>query len=292
MSEFLHLGLVHAVQTVLDEGSFRRAAERLHVSGPALTQQVRRLEEAVGYTLLQRDQHPIRLTGRGERFMLHAREALAASRRALDESAARELRIGFITGYPRSNEEPFLADFRHRHPEVELQFLQIGWGEQSSRLRAGDLDAMLARPPIEHTGDLDVVTVFREPRVVAVHESSPLAARDALTLAELDHVPVVGARSASQEWTRYWVMDPRPSGVPVRYGARAGTLEESLAFVASAGNILITAESVSKRYQYPGVRCIPLVDAPDCGVMLCTRSDDMRAPIRGLWEAAAAAALD
>lgn len=287
MNEYLNLGLVQSVQTVLEEGTFRRAAERLHITPSALTQQVKRLEESVGFTLLSREHHPIKLTERGERFMLHARESLAASRRAMEEAEGRQLRVGFISGYPRSHDEPFLVTFRQNHPDITLSFLQLGWGEQVSRLLAGDVDAVLARPPVEERGEIEAVTVFREPRVVAVQERSLLAERHTLTLADLDGVPVIGARGASHEWTKYWVIDPRPSGEPVEYGARAETMEEALALVSSGRNIMITADSVSKRYQYPGVRYLPLSDGPDCSVELCTRADDFRMAVRGLRAATA-----
>lgn len=288
VADFLPLALVHSLEIVLAEGSFRQAAERLHVSPPAITQQIKRLEETVGYALVDRSQHPVQLTERGARFMIHAREALEASRRAMGTDGQARLRIGFISGYPRGLDEDFLVRFRSAHPDVQLEFVQLGWGEQASRLLAGDIDAVLARRPFGHGHELDAIVVHREARIVALAAGSPLADRASLRLADIAALPVLRASATSAEWNNYWSVDPRPDGTPVTYSGWAHTMEEALTAVAVSGNIIITAESIGVRFTHPGVRYVEVTDAPRCAVELCTRRIDRRPIIRALREAAAA----
>lgn len=282
MLNHLNLALVHSLQVLLEEGSFRKAALRLSITPPALTQQIKRLESALGYAVVDRGHHPATLTSRGEVFMLHAREALESSNQALGKQRGISLRIGFISGYPRSQDEGFLSRFRRHNPEVLLDFVQLDWGDQISRLLAGDVDASLARPPYEQKEGFDRAVVFREPRVVALPADSDLAGKGSLVLADVQDLPVVRARGIVTEWTRYWVVDPRPDGTPVNYGAWAGTMEEALAVVAMSNNIMITAESIAIRYAHPGVVYLPLDDVAYCHVELCTRLKDRRAAIRAL----------
>lgn len=292
MAEFLNLNLVHSLSVLLEEGSYVRAADRLHITPPAMTQQIQRLEAAVGCALVERGAKPVRLTAPGARFMEHASVALTHARLAMGETLATELRIGFINGYPEGPDDGVLGRFRAANAGVGIRLVQVGWGEQISRLVAGDLDASLARPPYSHLDGIDAVPVHVESRVVAVPASSPLAARETVTLADLDGIPVIGAEGAAREWTRFWVVDPRPSGVPVEYGAWVTTMEEALSEVAFRGRLLMTADSVSRRYHHPGVVYRTLADVGKCQVYLCTRSADTRTGVEALRRAARGAAQD
>ena len=290
MTEFLNLALVHSLEVLIEEGSFARAAARLFITPPAMTQQIQRLEATVGYRLVERGSKPARLTDRGRIFMGHASVALARSRLALDATSDRlTLRIGFINGYPGGLDDGFLSRFRAENPGVELCFVQLSWGEQIARLLEGDVDASLARPPYDDEAGLDMIPVHSEKRVVAVPVSSPLADRTVLSVADLDGYAVVGAAGISREWTKHWVIDPRPSGRPVEYGVWAATMEEAFNGVALGGNIMITAESVANRYQHAGVAFRDLADGGDCQVELCTRSTDSRPAIKALRRTARAA---
>ncbi|RVW10500.1 LysR family transcriptional regulator [Prescottella agglutinans] len=290
MSSFLNLTLVNSLEVLIEEGSFARAAARLCVTPPAMTQQIQRLEGAVGYKLVERGTNPIRLTDRGREFMVHAGAALASSRIALGESTDQEiLRIGFINGFPGRRDEGFLADFAAKNPHARLQFIQLEWGDQLSRLARGDVDASLARPPYREMADkMDRIVVHREKRVAAVPIDSPLAACEVLTLGDLDGYAVVGAKGIGREWTKEWVVDPRPSGRAVQYGCWAATMEEAINGVALGGNVMITAQSVANRYQHDGVAYRDIADVDLCQVDLITRATDRRPLTKELRRAALA----
>lgn len=290
----LNLSLVRSLRALVEEGHFGRAAERLHVTPSAMTQQVRRLEESVGARLVDRSSHPVRLTDAGAAFMRDALIALEHADRAMalqGPAATLSLRIGFIDGSPGGGSTDFVDEFRELAPEVSVDFKRLTWPEQVSAVAAGAVDASLVRPPLRVDADVRCEVVFREPRVVVADAGSRLAALDELRVADLDGHPVFRAAGVDPDWTRWWNVDPRPSGVAVEYAGAVGTIDEAVANVAGSNAILVTAESVARRYVFPGVVQRPLVDASPALLALCTRAADRRAHVellreRGLAQAA------
>lgn len=218
--------------------------------------------------------------------MLHALQALEASSLALGVGVSTTLRIGFLEGFPRSPDEDLLVRFRSRNPSYRIDFVHLPWGAQIDRLLAGDVDAVLARPPFPPGSPIDVDTVYREPRVAGLCAGSPLADKGSVLLEDLDELPVALARGVSPEWTNYWAVTPRPNGASVVAGPSISTIEEALTAVTMEGAVFITAESVGTRYSHPGVRYLPVDDIPWCEVQLCTRRGDRRAGVLALRSAA------
>src|SRR5881275_1522994 len=153
---------------VAEELHFRRAAERLHMSQPPLSQQIRRLEDEVGATLFVRNQRRVELTAAGQAYLARARDILAAV-----EDAAREARrvqrgevgrldVGFVGSAMYSVVPELLRAFRERFPDVGLRLRELGTAEQLRRLEDGRLDVGFLRPPGGRPG-LSIETVLREP---------------------------------------------------------------------------------------------------------------------------------
>lgn len=286
MTEFLNLALVRSLQILLEEGKFRRAAGRLHITPSALTQQVRRLEEYAGVTLVDRSAVPVGLTVEGRVFMHHASTALDEARMAVDSSHRRTVRIGFIHGFTALEDDGVIDTFARDHPQVEVRPVQLGWDEQIGALLRGRIDASLARPPHAVTDSINRIEVHREARWVGVPTNSQLASRDVLSVEDLDGLPVVGGADVDHAWTKWWAIDPRPTGSPVVYGAMITTIEEGLAAVAAQGNVMITSASVAHQYRHDKVTFVRLDHPSDCLVELCTLASDRRPHIRALREAA------
>src|SRR5688572_22645662 len=116
--------------TVVDEGSFTRAAELLHVTQPALSHQIRALERTVGAQLLDRLPRAVRLTPAGRAWLPHARAALADAERAL--TAARraaglecgELRVATLYSLTLGVLPPVLRRWRAEHPDVRIRLFE------------------------------------------------------------------------------------------------------------------------------------------------------------------------
>lgn len=180
---------------VAEEGHFGRAARRLSISQPPLSQQIRKLEDEVGAPLLSRSPHGVTLTAAGSALLPEARLAIAQADRAL--AAARRgardrgghLDLGFVSSasylLPR-----LLPALRAIAPELSLTVHEGSTSQQVELLRSGALTAGLLRPPVVGTG-LVTRTVAREPLIVALPLGHPLAARAKLDLAELIDEPFV-----------------------------------------------------------------------------------------------------
>src|SRR3954451_21920197 len=160
---------------VAEELHFRRAAERLHMSQPPLSQQIRNLEADVGATLLVRNQRRVELTAAGRAYLARARDILAAV-----EDAAREARrvqrgevgrldVGFVGSAMYTVVPELLRAFRTRFPDGGLHLRELGTPERLRRLAAGRLDMGCLRPPGGGPG-LSIETVLREPVVAALPE--------------------------------------------------------------------------------------------------------------------------
>jgi DNA-binding transcriptional LysR family regulator len=182
---------------VAEERHFGRAAERLHIAQPPLSQQIRRLEAELGAPLLHRTTRRVELAPAGEVLLVRAREILAAVDAAAEDArrAARgefgRLAIGF-TGSATYALLPALADaLRDALPGVVLELRgEMLTPAQVSGLLDGTLDLGLLRPPVrDHS--LEVEILRREPLVAVLPKAHRLAAADAVPLEQLEDEPFV-----------------------------------------------------------------------------------------------------
>src|SRR5579871_4301881 len=166
---------------VAEELHFRRAAERLHISQPPLSQQIRALEDELGFALLIRTRRRVELTAAGAAFLRDARtllgelEGAVATARRIDAGHTGRLRINFVGSALFSIVPGIVERFRRSRPGVELELHERATVDQLRAVRAGLADVGLVRPPIEHDGELDVRTVLRERTVAALPAGHPLA---------------------------------------------------------------------------------------------------------------------
>jgi DNA-binding transcriptional LysR family regulator len=175
---------------VAEELHFRRAAERLHISQPPLSQQIRALEEEIGAPLLIRNRRRVELTAAGETLLREARTALAAVDHAyeLTRRVARgeggELSVGFVGSAMYGSLPEILGRFRARHEGVALTLHELPTLAQLEALGAGQIDVGFIRPPVD-APQLAVETIERESVVVALPERHALAKRRRLGVRDL-----------------------------------------------------------------------------------------------------------
>ncbi|MBP2858325.1 LysR substrate-binding domain-containing protein [Dickeya oryzae] len=166
---------------VAEELHFGRAAERLHISQPPLSQQIQALEEQIGAQLLERNNRNVRLTQAGELFLKEAWAIISQVNQAA-ERAARiqrgeigELNIGFTSSAPFVKQvSRSLLQFRQRYPEVHIQMMEINTKQQIAPLLDGKLDlGVMRNNPLPDM--LRHQLLLHEPMVAVVHEEHPLA---------------------------------------------------------------------------------------------------------------------
>jgi len=183
--------------TVASELHFARAAQRLFISQPALSQQIRSLEGELGLKLLERNRRGVRLTPEGAAFLAEARAAVeqadhaAAVARALAEGATGQLRLAHLRAMFSGPPELIVREYERRFPGVELTSDSGTTASNVERLRSGELDVAFVLTPIESAADLGCVEIATEPIVVALPSGHPLSRRRRIRREELAGVPLV-----------------------------------------------------------------------------------------------------
>ena len=194
----MELRQIRSFLSVAETLHFGRTAELIHLSQPALSLQIRALEDEVGVRLFDRNRRKTTLTAAGLSF----RDDAAAAMSQLEEGIRRarlaangklgRLRIGFISTAGREIVPDIVRRFRELNPEVELSLRNIVTAEQVRMLEAGALDIGFLRVPIGGYSAVDVVIVHREPFVLVVPSSHKLAKRKMVRLRELAGQDFVG----------------------------------------------------------------------------------------------------
>jgi len=183
---------------VAEDLHFRRAAERLHITQPALSQRIRTLEHEVGAALLERDRRHVQLTAAGAAFLEPARTAVANAAQAKAQAlrAVRgevgRLRLGFtvIAFYSALPEAVRL--YRSRFPDVAVELAEMNSPTLERSLAAGEIDLGILHPPIETPG-LSVRALRSERLMLALPEHHVLAAQQTISVRDLDRQPFLMA---------------------------------------------------------------------------------------------------
>ena len=174
-----------------DHRHFGRAAAACFVSQPTLSTQIKKLEEELGVSLVERAPRKVMLTPAGRDAVERARRIVAeveqmkeAARRSQDPEAG-TVRLGMFPTLGPYLLPHVIPRIRERFPDLELLLVEEKSDVLLSRLHEGRLDAALLALPV-HDDQLHSEFLFEEPFVLAVSESHPLARRDSLSLAELN----------------------------------------------------------------------------------------------------------
>lgn len=194
----VELRLWRQFSAVAEELHFGRAAQRLHMTQPPLTQAIAHLERLLGVQLFERTKRSVRLTTAGEALLPQARELLAraqslpAQARAAAGGETGRLRIAFVSTVGFSFLPRWLQAFRAQHPQLQLELIEATGDVQLQALERGDVDAgfMLHSPGFAPAG-LQHVRVAREPLVLALPEQHALASAPRLALAAVLAEPIV-----------------------------------------------------------------------------------------------------
>jgi DNA-binding transcriptional LysR family regulator len=187
----MELRQIRSFLSVAETLHFGRTAELIHLSQPALSLQIRALEEEVGVRLFERNRRKTTLTAAGLAFRDDAArvvsqldQAIRRARLAADGKLGL-LRIGFISTAGNEIVPNLVRRFRESSPEVVFTLLNILTADQIQMLSAGSLDIGFIRLPIGEHPELEVVEVHREPFVVVTPLSHKLATRKRVALHEL-----------------------------------------------------------------------------------------------------------
>lgn len=156
--------LLRAFVTIIDTGSFTLAAERLHMTQSTISQQLGRLEQAIGQPLIDRAARPVRATPPGERLVGYARRILALQHEAetllADRAGTAAIRIGVPDDIVTSRMSATFARFAERHREIHLDVTTGLSRDLERRFRAGEFDIVVVK---EAVASADHRATFPEP---------------------------------------------------------------------------------------------------------------------------------
>ncbi|WP_405664861.1 LysR family transcriptional regulator [Streptomyces sp. NBC_01166] len=277
---------------VAEELSFTRAAERLFVSQPALSKQIRMLEKQTGADLFDRDRRTVRLTAAGEALLPHARAVLAAwtaAEQALEEAKAAErttLTIGMSTSPGRGLLPALRARLTARFPTVRPVLRQVNWADASAGLADGSCDVSFVWLPLPDAGRYRCVVVAREPRLIALPADHPLAARaseDPEGMADftdfLDE-PFLALPPDAGPMRDHWLaLDARGGREPVIGGVIASA-EETHEAVANGQGVALLASGNAPLIARDTVICLPVRGITPSELAVAARRDDERPLVR------------
>lgn len=177
---------------VAEELHFGRAAERLHISQPPLSQSIRRLEEELGTELFARTSRSVALTPYGRYLLSEAREITERAdnaARTLELMARGErgvLRVGLVGPALEGPLPCRIRRYSQEHPEVCVQLEQLNSYEQMDMLRAGTLDLGFVRLFKKPTMGLEIVPYSSEPYILALPQGHLLAEGETVRLTDLE----------------------------------------------------------------------------------------------------------
>lgn len=199
MDHEIELRHIRYFAAVAEELHFGRAARKLHLSQPPLSQQIRRLEELLGYPLFVRTSRAVRLTSAGEVFLERAQRTLrkmeedVEAMRRVARGEAGTLAVGFIGSSVLTEIPAMLGQYRARFPKVTLQLREGHTSDVIRSLKEGSLDVGFLRDG-DPTEGLKIEPIFSEAFLAVLPAQHPLARRSerrAVDASELKDEPFV-----------------------------------------------------------------------------------------------------
>lgn len=263
---------------VAEERHFGRAAKRLHIAQPPLSQQIRQFEEQLGVKLFDRTTRRVDLTAAGAlmlergRSILNDVEALQADVYQVGQGATGVLHVGFSGASTYSVMPRIVRAAGTAYPGLTLDLHgEMLTPAMERGLLEHTLDAAILRPPVS-SPEIDFRIINREPLVVALPAHSPLASDRPLSMVELTEQRFVTYPPESVMY-RMTADLCREAGFQHRVSQMAQETSTILSFVAAGGGVALMPASV-RSVQLRGVRYRELEDSPHAELAVAWRRED------------------
>jgi len=280
--------------TAAEELNISRASSRLRISQPAVSRQIKDLEEELGVELFIRDPAGLRLTPAGDVFLPQARDILRRSREAVARlesfraPSKAPLVVGYISPALASVVTPALRVFGESHPDVRIDLLELSPKDQIPALREGKIDlAFIGNPCPNVAEEFRVVELQRTLLAAVLPDHHHLALRKKVKLAELESENFIGFCDETFPDRNHLIEQAcEQAGFVPRFGQYANNLSAALALVASGkGVTLMTSEA--EHLPHPQAVFIPLQPpVPAVVSSMALRRDDERGELKALAKAA------
>ena len=262
----MDLKVIRQFIEIVDNGGFGKAAEKIHISQPALSKSISQLEKELDLVLLERGKRgtPICQTSAGEVIYRHGQQLLEGYKSMLAEIESRrrltmgELKLGLAPLGSAELFAPVIARFRSRYPQIEMQLLVRGGLQQTHALKRGDIE--LATGIIDFNKEFDGIHIRREPMVVALPRQHPLAVKKTINLAELANIPQI-------LFEPEYALNQLVSEACLQVGfaphdvTRVSHPDFGVALIAAGAGVMILPKLIAERHRVSGVISRPLDNA-------------------------------
>ena len=280
---------------VAEEKSFSRAAERLHISQPPLSQQIMKLESELGVKLFTRTTRSFELTVAGRALMVEAAELLGKMRmtidtiRQIDRGEVGRLRVGIVGSAMWGPIPGLLERFQTDFPRVTWTIHELGPNDQWEALRNKQIDVGFWREPrieadVLKGANLRQELCFREQFCVAVNARHPLAGRASIALPEIAGEPMLTLHLDQSAEPRYLIQCCVNAGFQPTIFQEAAEPQTLLAMVGAGLGVALMPETTS-RIGWPGVRFLPIhAHAPSANLYISYPALDDAPVVRAFLE--------
>lgn len=290
MSSLLDVRRMRYFIAVAEELSFRRAAERLHMSQPPLSQQIAALEAEIGAKLFERDRQRIYLTAAGRLLQERAKSILLEVERTRSDLLASvagtggEIRVCFTASAGlMSFLHRALESFRGDYPGVRMALSELPSLGQLEALHKRQLDIGVVRKPPLHQGKgLKLDLLYQDRLVLAVHRNNPLAALNNVRVAQLQGHPFIcypRQAGISLFQTIYSMVTSANFYPEIVFEARDSA---TIVGMVAAGRGIAVVPSSLRCIQIADVRFLDIVDGAPSALYLARRSDSKSTQIDDL----------
>ncbi|MEO7497165.1 MAG: LysR family transcriptional regulator [Massilia sp.] len=274
---------------VAEEKSFSRAAERLHISQPPLSQQIMKLESELGVKLFARTTRTFELTVAGKALMAEASELLGRMRmtidtiRQIDRGEVGRLRVGIVGSAMWGPIPSLLEQFQSKFPRVSWTIHEFGPTVQYEALRARQIDVGFWREPKMDDDELKQHNLrqdlcFREDVCVAVNEHNPLATRPWIELTDLADQPMLTLALDKSAFPRYLIDCCVKAGFEPTIFQEASEPQTLLAMVGVGLGVTLVPETTG-RIGWPGVIFVPIKTNPPSANLYVAYASGDDAPV-------------
>lgn len=251
---------------VAEAGNISRAARKIFLTQPALSRQIRALEEEIGQCLLERQAHSIRLTPAGETLLREARELLSHAEQVVERTreAGRglRLRVGYAPSLAAGILSPAVEVFTQTHAGARLELFDLSTQEMLAGLAAQTLDVIVTVGQGDRRSGVKWIPLVRAPWKLAVPRHHRLAARPRVTAAEVAGEPLLVF--CQRDYPEYWEAVTnwlREHGQRPRIAGEHDGGESLVTAVSSGLGVAIVAKRPG-RFDSDRIRLVALAEAP------------------------------
>jgi DNA-binding transcriptional LysR family regulator len=289
---------IHVIRyfcVLAEELHFGRAAERLSITPPSLSQQISRLEQQLDVKLFDRSPRKVELTSYGRQLLPLARrvmddhdQLLSWGRSIQRDQRTPLLRVGVVAAGAGALTTAAIAATMNAVPDARIEMRRLGFFDVGSELENGRVDVVFAPAPMPLPPRIRIEPLWREPRVLVVPAEHPLAGRDSVSIVETNDEVFVAVAGGVPEVVDWWIVDPRPDGSRVKRGPTADSVDGLFELVAAGAGVNIAGQSASRQYRRDELVFVPISDIEPATIVLCSLSDSTNPMVHTFRETAQA----